>query len=508
MIKCPVRSDSRRAFLIQSFSFLVNTAIINVKCMEKEKTHMSQVKDLVRKINKGKDLDENIPAYKNILFDLYNQVSVLHVTLEYYMLYETLQEKTGEENGYLQETISVVNQLVKDTFCGESLTAEEKQEKIDLLVATRSDVIRKMKVLTMYTDKLQIFEHVINRIELKYEKEFPMADIDTFVQKVYQYIFSGKDNVVINESIKEILAELPVRMARSKYFQLIENSLSVYKESDRSAVDRYIYMLETSAMLYEPDGVEEYFLDVKEFTERLGKMKFADLSESEFHKVYDELEETAEYISEVADLYVEIESVLNSLYCYLTSEDGQPLTDASDKACVEMLQCISGLFEDGEWKEVPDSLDEKLVLTEGKQEKLVEDMLQLETVLVDLQISHREKLEQLNLIEDFVKLDTIQQLLAASGTFIEFNEEEEEKTADEAYIAEQTQQLLEKLKTQFAENEMCINRAVIAATISKFPVFFTSSKEVEEYIREALERCQDDAERQASMNVIQAIMEG
>ena len=63
------------------------------------------------------------------------------------------------------------------------------------------------------------------------------------------------------------------------------------------------------------------------------------------------------------------------------------------------------------------------------------------------------------------------------------------------------------MKQQFADNEMCVNRAVIAATISKFPVFFTSSKEVEEYVKEALERCQDDAERQASMNVIQAIME-
>ena len=48
---------------------------------------------------------------------------------------------------------------------------------------------------------------------------------------------------------------------------------------------------------------------------------------------------------------------------------------------------------------------------------------------------------------------------------------------------------------------------MIAATISKFPVFFTSSKEVEEYIRESLERCSDVAERQASMNVIEAIME-
>ena len=477
--------------------------------MVKEKDSMSQIKELVKKISKGKDLQQNIPVYRDILFDLYQQVSILHVTMEYYMLYETLQEQRGAENGFLQDTISVVNQLVKAALGGEKLSAEEKKEKIAQLVATRNDVICKMKVLTMYIDKLQIYEHVINRVELKYEKDFPLADIDTFVQKVYQYIFSGKDNVVINESIKEILGELPVRMARSKYFQLIENSLSVYKGSDQSAVERYIYMLETSAMLYEPEGVDVYFTDLKELTERLSKTKFSELSETEFQELYDELEENAEYMSQIADLYVEIESVLNSLYCYLTAENGQPMTEASDKACVEVLQCISGLFEAGDWKKVPKELDEKLVLTEGKQEKLVEDMLQLETVLVDLQMNHRGELEQLNLVDDFVKLDTIQQLLASSGTFIEFNEEDtEEEIADETYIAEQTNQLLEKLKVQFAENEMCVNRAVIAATISKFPVFFTSSKEVEEYIRGALERCQDDAERQASMNVIQAIMEG
>ena len=134
-------------------------------------------------------------------------------------------------------------------------------------------------------------------------------------------------------------------------------------------------------------------------------------------------------------------------------------------------------------------------------------MLQLETCLMDVQMGQEEKLEQLGMLEDFDKLDAMQQLLAASGTFVEFEEETVEETADEAYILEETAKLLEKLKIQFAENEMCINRAVIAATISKFPVFFTSSKEVEEYIRESLERCQDDAERQASMNVIQAIME-
>lgn len=468
---------------------------------------MSQIKELVRNINKGKKLDENIPLYKDILSDVYNQASLLHITMEYYVLYELLQEKNGEENAYLKEAVDVVNQVVSAAFSEETLTDEKKQELLDLLLATRNDVIGKMKILTMYTDKLSIYEHVLNRIELKYGPEIATADVDVFVQKVYQYIFSGKDNVVVNESIKEVLAELPVRMARSKYFQLIEDSLSVYKGSDKSAVDRYIYMLETSAMLYEPEGADEYFVEIKEFTERLEKMYFSALSEAEFHMVSEELAEKAAFISEVADLYVSIQSVLNHLYCYLSSLEQQNLTDTSDVACVDIIRGVSALFAEGSWKEISEDISGKLVQTEGKQEKLVEDLMQLETVLMDVRIGKEEKLEELGLTEEFGKLEVLSQLISASGTFVEFDQEQQEETADDAYILEQTGKLLAKLKEQFSKNEICVTRAVIAATISKFPVFFTSSKEVEEYVRESLERCTDDAERQASMNVIASIME-
>ena len=133
--------------------------------------------------------------------------------------------------------------------------------------------------------------------------------------------------------------------------------------------------------------------------------------------------------------------------------------------------------------------------------------MQLETVLMDVRIGKGEKLESLGLSEEFRKLEAISQLISASGTFVEFEEKKQEEIADDKYILEQTGKLLEKLKEQFSQNEICITRAVIAATISKFPVFFTSSKEVEEYVRESLVRCTDDAERQASMNVITSIME-
>lgn len=468
---------------------------------------MSQAKDLVRAIKKGKELEKNLPIYRNRLFDIYHQVSLLHVTMDYFVLYETLQEKSGKENGYLADTISEINQVIQTIFIDGIFGEEEKKEQIAKILSARDEVIRMMKILTMYTDKLQIYEHVVNRMELKFENQIELADVDTFVQKVYQYIFSGKDNVVINESIKEVLAELPVRMARSKYFQMIENSMSVYKDADKSALDRFVYMLETSAMLYEPEGVGEYFLDIKEFSDRLGKMCFSAMSEAEFRMVYDELQEKAEFIEEVADLYVSIQGLLNSLYCYETSFQGQEHEKESEQACLAIIKGVNQLFAEGNWADIPQKIQEKLVLTEGKQESLVEEMMQLEAGLMDIQMGQEEKLEQLGMLADFDKLDAMQQLLAASGTFVEFEEEAVEETADEAYVMEETAKLLEKLKVQFAENEMCVNRAVIAATISKFPVFFTSSKEVEEYIRESLERCQDDAERQASMNVIQAIME-
>lgn len=468
---------------------------------------MSQAKDLVRAIKKGKELEKNLPIYRNRLFDIYHQVSLLHVTMDYFVLYETLQEKSGKENGYLADTISEINQVIQTIFIDGIFGEEEKKEQIAKILSARDEVIRMMKILTMYTDKLQIYEHVVNRMELKFENQIELADVDTFVQKVYQYIFSGKDNVVINESIKEVLAELPVRMARSKYFQMIENSMSVYKDADKSALDRFVYMLETSAMLYEPEGVGEYFLDIKEFSDRLGKMCFSAMSEAEFRMVYDELQEKAEFIEEVADLYVSIQGLLNSLYCYETSFQGQEHEKESEQACLAIIKGVNQLFAEGNWADIPQEIQEKLVLTEGKQESLVEEMMQLEAGLMDIQMGQEEKLEQLGMLEDFDKLDAMQQLLAASGTFVEFEEEAVEETADEAYVMEETAKLLEKLKVQFSENEMCVNRAVIAATISKFPVFFTSSKEVEEYIRESLERCQDDAERQASMNVIQVIME-
>lgn len=467
---------------------------------------MGNIRELIRNINKGKNLQENIPIYQERLSALYEQMALLRLTMEYYVLYETLQDSEGKEKGYLSEVIKVVNQVAKEACSDEDMTEKKREELLLLLEKTREEVIAKMKILTMYTDRLAIYEHVINRVELKFENEYALTDVDMFAKKVCQYIFNGKDNVVVNENIKEVLGELPVRMARSKYFQLIENSMSVYKDSDKSSVDRFVYMLETSAMLYEPEGTKEYFEEIREFSERMAKVQFSALADQEFRMIYDELQKNAMVISEIADLYVGIQNVLNSMYCYLASKNKDKEMSEAEEACLQVITTISHLFADGKWQDIPAEAEEQLVFTEGKQEEISDDLMKLEGILEELTLAHKEELISLGMEEHFERLKVVQQLISAAGTFVELHQVQNTEPADEAYIAQETSKLIDKLKNLFANSEMCIVRAIIAATISKFPVFFTSSKEVEEYVLDSLQRCSDDAERQASINVIEDIM--
>ena len=56
-------------------------------------------------------------------------------------------------------------------------------------------------------------------------------------------------------------------------------------------------------------------LDVKKFADNLAGLEYSSMSEEQFKEVYSQLEEMAEYISDIADLYVGIQGILNNLYC-------------------------------------------------------------------------------------------------------------------------------------------------------------------------------------------------
>lgn len=86
----------------------------------------------------------------------------------------------------------------------------------------RNNIIRKMQALTYYVDKYNVYEFAYNRVEYKYhDYDMPANYSDEeFTRKIMKYIFDDEDATIINSKICEIIGQLPIRMTKSKIFDM------------------------------------------------------------------------------------------------------------------------------------------------------------------------------------------------------------------------------------------------------------------------------------------------
>lgn len=475
------------------------------------------IKHLIKEINEGKNLDKNLPVYVDTLTHLYYEMSLLHLTMDYVTLYEMVTEYLPyEERIHIAHTLDCINQVVKDVFRNHC-DLVKLQECLDLLEKERNEVIKKMQELTTHIDRVMIYEYVLNHMKYKYQDDvvITLEEEEAFIKRVFKYIFASRDNQIINENIKEVIAELPIRMSRKHYFKLLKESIGLYTGSDRSAVDTYLYMLHSSAMLYQPNADRTYFEEFDQLVEKLGSIDYEHLDQNFYQEILDLQIEGAKRLANISDLYVKLQEVINNLYAFLLamssidmSMKATPLETEMNKkeivACKEIVNAVSDLFEAKKQEPVSDYINEKLIVTEGKQEEDFFKRELLESVLEEIYSHQKEPIDRLMLGTQTEKLYRISQLMSVS-IFIEFGDRTQE-LADEAYIADITENFLSKITQLFQKNSVCVNRAVIANTLNKMPVFFQSIDEVVQYIQNSMSQCQDQGEKFACMQFLNEMM--
>ena len=127
----------------------------------------------------------------------------------------------------------------------------------------RDEITDKMDVLTAYTDRMICYEYVLNRMELKYLSKKELSEkLAAFEEEEYMkmlegYLFGSKDQKVALDKIRLIMGQIPVHMTKNKLFERIGEALTLYQDGDKSALDGFLYMVRTSAMLYEPKQEEQ-----------------------------------------------------------------------------------------------------------------------------------------------------------------------------------------------------------------------------------------------------------
>lgn len=103
-------------------------------------------------------------------------------------------------------------------------------------------------------------------------------------------------------------------------------------------------------------------------------------------------------------------------------------------------------------------------------------------------------------------------LLLSSSVFAELKGSKESDTQIDFVVSDyeakkKAAELIDAFDAYFQCHTRRLNRAVMANTLSKVPVFFQTAEEVTAYVTHALTKCTDASEKKACMYLLNEILE-
>lgn len=469
---------------------------------------MKNISIMANEIHKGKNIEENLSHFSKKLTELYYEFSLLNLTMNYYTLYEMIQEGDKQCENKVQVLLDSIHGIMQQSIFHEfdGQLIEDSVKKLD---GFRSNIEMAMQVLTNYMDILQNYEYVLNRMEPRFVQDSSRESIvqESSVQDIVRYLFAEKDNVIVNGRIKEVLGQLPVRMTRGKFFELIENSFTLYKEADNASIDSFLYILRNSAMLDQSEEMAKEFPLLDQIVNNLEQADYKNLTSEEYYTLTKQLHEGAEYIRNMVDIYISCVEIVNRLYVVLLSTPYiMSLESKEEKACKEILQELNKGFLEQDYEVDFSALILKLEVMEGRQEMIAEDIPQYEGLLLEISTVYQDLIKSFMLEKIFNGLYASQVLLSSSY-FAPIGAQDIQKCIDGEYLKKVTGIYIEELNESFKNRSQVINRAVMANIMSKLPVFFRDTEEVIEYINDVFEKCNDEAEKLASIYIIKQLIQ-
>lgn len=479
---------------------------------------------LEKEIAKGRDLETNIPKFIVSMMNIYHRYSYVKLCMNYFTYYEM----TGEEKKKDEKLVTLTDRM-NDVI--KTILQEPKEDALERCIAktesVRNEVIHIMTGLTACVDIFNIYEYCLNRVEYKYKDSSKLSQYsdEELTKNVLQYILKEKDNVVINSKICETVRQLPIRMTKSRFFELLKEGLKVYKDSEKGSVDDFLYMLRTVSMLDIPEDAYVFTDDLlREIYKEFTNIDFSNLNEESYQELNAKLEAGTKYIQEEVDRYMLLAENINDLYVILLSskeyygsrmpklllgyennQDKFLLDKKEEENCKILIAKENSLFYDVSYGEVCEEIEDGFLFLEGKQEKYAENFQKSEYLLDTIAQDCEETLKRLDAVEISEYFDRIRKLVSGS-IFVEFQEDaKRHEMGGIDYINAKEEALEKELTEFFGKNKKYVNRAVMAHILSELPVFFNNVEEIKDYIYHSLTGCRDAAEKAAVTEILTAM---
>lgn len=425
----------------------------------------------------------NTHNIKRLLSAAY-RYSYAGLALNYYSLSEMMcEEKIPDKvKTYVKELNPLIQSFLDGTLESECLDALRKQ------------VMASMEVITSFTDSFEIFEYVLNRLERRYLKGLKMDEnLTGFTNRVMDYLLASQDTAIMNERIRQLLGQLPVRYTKQKFSQLIKEGLSGFLGLEKRSLANMMYLLRTGSMVELSDNMEQEYEALYELLHQLMNADYPNMDKDTYDAYVERMTWASQQLFEDSGYYMLLQDILNDLYVLYLS-GGEAMMDAGEKQTMEnIVKGVLNWFQEGNNTMIEDEITDLLYEMEGIQENAMERYLSSSGPLsCDNPLTETlDKVDMLLSGSPFVQLD---QVVTVEGT------------VDHPYLEQVLNEFLKELDSVFSSVTKPVVRAIMAKLLSSIPMMFHSEPELRNYIQKSLDSCGDEAELETTIELIEQEM--
>lgn len=459
---------------------------------------------IVNDISNGKNIQENLKIYLSEMKKLNYKYAYVRLAMNYYTYFQMSLDDETKRDGH-KAMADEVNRVIRDAVLDSNI---DVNEAIAILDKNREVLMEEVSALTYYVDVFRIYEHALNRVEYRFKKEELPKDYsdEELCRLLMQYIVADEDSVVVNSKISEIIAELPIRMTKAKFYEHVSNGLSIYKGAEKKTLEDFLYMIRTSAMLGECESFGERFPELEDTLSAFRQADYTSIDKNEYEMLIRSVEDVSVYIEDVMNVSMMLMEIMNDSYSILLTKDGVDNDRNNDKeinACVEIISAVNDYFIIG--SEIDEETEDMFVVLEGSQESLY-SKISLYNILDEINQAYSGEIEETELVVEYKKLAKLQ-VLASDSLFVELDAQYEDVIVDEKILESEKSKLIKEIGDLFSKNGKNINRAVMSTVLAQLPVFFNNISELQDYIYNTLKNCTDIPEKLACIEILHQIME-
>ena len=462
-----------------------------------------EIKKLITDISADIKREEALITYQKILASLFSEYATIKLSMNLFTLYEMSEEIDLDRRDEIEGYIDIINTAIRGAYIDGNTDGCIKD-----VSEIRDTITERMKILTAYTDALEIYEYILNRKEPEILGTVDESiDTDQLANSMYEYVFSDKDKMLINTRIQDFIAQLPVRMARNRFFDIISNSLYIYKGGEKKSAQDFAQTIRDGALINMPEHLDEYYPRVYEIYTALKSADMNELTKDGYDDLKSQLDEAAGLIQASVTDYLMLTEIINDilivLYTYEYADENSYTKQY--KAAADILK---ELVTADDIYAASENFDQLFVELEGAQERAYEELAFADSYLEDLSSTYSDMYDSQSIRDRFENLQKAD-MLTSSSLFMDIEDREFtviNEEADESFIESLKEGLIEDFKKAFTDMNKQEKRSVMAKVLSLMPVFFNSQQEILDYFSYALSSCSDKSELTACRDIINDMM--